>query len=85
VADALGRALHAAGRDTEALPYARRAVAMGPRNAAFAFHLAMVSLSLGDRAGARAQFERVRDLNPHFSPADGPTAALALSALEAQS
>jgi tetratricopeptide (TPR) repeat protein len=85
VADVLGRALHAAGHDTEALPYARRAVAMSPRNASFAFHLAMVSLSAGDRAGARAQFERVRDLNPHFSPADGPTAARALSALEAQS
>jgi tetratricopeptide (TPR) repeat protein len=84
VADVLGQALHAAGRDAEALPYARRAVALGPRNAAYAFHLAMVSLSLGDRAGARAQLTRVRDLNPYFSPADGPTAARALSALEAR-
>jgi tetratricopeptide (TPR) repeat protein len=84
VADVLGRALHAAGRDAEALPYARRAVALGPRNAAYAFHLAMVSLSAGDRAAARAELRRVRDLNPHFSPTDGPTAARALSALEAQ-
>jgi len=84
VADILGRALHAAGRDAEALPYARKAVALGPRNASYAYHLAMVSLAMGDRAGARAQLERVRELNPYFSPADGPTAARALSALEAQ-
>ncbi|MEU7908782.1 hypothetical protein [Actinoplanes sp. NPDC049118] len=84
VADVLGRALHAAGRDAEALPYARKAVELGPRNAAYAFHLAMVSLSTGDLAHARTELRRVRDLNPHFSPADGPTAARALSALEAQ-
>jgi tetratricopeptide (TPR) repeat protein len=84
VADVLGRALHAAGEDREALTYAREAVQRGPRNAAYAYHLAVVSLSLGDRAGARIQLARVRDLNPYFSPADGPTAARALSALEAQ-
>jgi tetratricopeptide (TPR) repeat protein len=83
VADVLARALHAAGRDAEALPYARRAVTQGPGNAAYAFHLAMVSLSLGDRAGARAELRRVRDLNPYFSPAEGPTATRALAALEA--
>jgi len=84
VADVLGRALHAAGRDAEALPYARRAVGLGPRNAAYAYHLAVVSLGLGDQAGARAQLTRARDLNPYFSPTDGPTAARALSALEAR-
>ena len=84
VADVLGRAMHAAGRDAEALPYARRAAGLGPRNASYAYHLATVSLSLGDDAGARAALRRVRDLNPYFSPTDGPTAARALSALEAQ-
>ncbi|GID92992.1 hypothetical protein Adi01nite_24040 [Amorphoplanes digitatis] len=84
VADVLGRALHAAGRDAEALPYARRAAELGPRNASYAYHLAIVSLSAGDRAKARAELVRVRDLNPYFSPADGPTAARALSALEAR-
>jgi len=84
VADVLGRALHAAGRDAEALPYARRAAGLGPRNASYAYHLATVSLSLGDDAGAHAALQRVRDLNPYFSPTDGPTAARALSALEAQ-
>jgi tetratricopeptide (TPR) repeat protein len=85
VADVLGRALHAAGRDAAALRYARTAVDLGPRNAAYAYHLATVSLGLGDRAGALTQLRRVRTLNPHFSPADGPTAARALSALEARS
>jgi len=85
VADMLGRALHAAGRDAEALPYARRAVELGPRNAAYAFHLGLVSLSLGDQDGARAALTRVREINPHFSPVDGPLAARALSALEGRS
>jgi len=84
VADVLGRALHAAGRDAEALPYARRAAGLGPRNASYAYHLATVSLAVGDDAGARAALRRVRELNPYFSPTDGPTAARALSALEAQ-
>jgi tetratricopeptide (TPR) repeat protein len=84
VADVLGRALHAAGRDAEALVYARRATELGPRNAAYAYHLALVLLSRDDRAGARAALQRVRALNPSFSPTDGPVAARALAALEAQ-
>jgi tetratricopeptide (TPR) repeat protein len=84
VADVLGRALHAAGRDLEAEKYAREAVRRGPRNAAYAYHLAMVALSLGDPSDATIQLRRVQLLNPYFSPADGPTAARALSALEAQ-
>jgi tetratricopeptide (TPR) repeat protein len=84
VADVLGRALHAAGQDAEALRYARRAVELGPRNASFAYHLAMVSLSLGDRVAAGTGLDRVRTLNPYFSPTDGPTAARARSALAAR-
>ncbi len=85
VADVLAQALHAAGRDREALPHARKAVALGPRNAGYAYHLALVALALGDRGTARAQLSRVRDLNPFFSPVEGPTAARALAALEARS
>jgi tetratricopeptide (TPR) repeat protein len=85
VAGMLGRALHAAGRDREALPYALKAVALGPRNASYAFQLGLVSLALGDPGGARDSFVRVRELNPYFSPADGPLAARALSALEGSS
>jgi len=84
VADVLGQALHAAGRDREALGYARRA-ASGAPSAAYAYHLATVALSLGDRSTALTQLRRVRELNPYFSPADGPTAARALAALEARS
>ncbi|MFI7541802.1 tetratricopeptide repeat protein [Actinoplanes sp. NPDC049599] len=84
VADMLGRALHAAGRDAEALPYARHATRMGPRNAAYAYHLATVLLTVGDRPGALVALRQVRDLNPHFSPTEGPVAARALAALEAR-
>jgi tetratricopeptide (TPR) repeat protein len=84
VADMLGRALHATGQDAEAIRYARRAAELGPRTASYAFHLAMVELSLGDRTAARGELTRVRTLNPYFSATDGPTAARALSALEAR-
>ncbi|PRY32220.1 tetratricopeptide repeat protein [Pseudosporangium ferrugineum] len=84
VADTLGLALHTAGQDRQALPYARRAVTAGPRNAAYAYHLALISLGTGDLPTAREQLRRVRALNPYFSPVDGPTAARALAATEAQ-
>ncbi|MBL7258123.1 tetratricopeptide repeat protein [Paractinoplanes lichenicola] len=84
VADVLSQALHAAGRDDEARTYGRKAFDLGPRNAAYAYHLAQAELALGDRAAARASLTRVRALNPHFSPTDGPTAARALAELETQ-
>lgn len=83
VADALAQALHQSGKDREALGYARSAVAGAPSSAAYAWHLAQISLTLGDRTAARSQLLRVRALNPYFSLADGPTAARALAALEA--
>ncbi|GIF65638.1 hypothetical protein Ais01nite_36730 [Asanoa ishikariensis] len=85
VADALGWSLHTAGRDSEALPLLRRAVAGSPRNAGYAYHLGMTLLSLGDQPGALSALRQVRAVNPYFSPADGPTASRALSALEARS
>ena len=85
VADMLAWALHAAGprrRGPAVRPPGRRGWARAtPRTPTTS---AMVSLGLGDRAGARTAPGRVRDLNPYFSPADGPTAARALSALEAR-
>ncbi|MEV4618492.1 hypothetical protein AB0J74_07195 [Asanoa sp. NPDC049573] len=85
VADVLGWSLHLSGQDAQALPHLRRAVAASPRNALFAFHLGMTLLFLGDADAALVQLRQVRSLNPYFSPADGPTAARALSALEARS
>lgn len=82
VADALGWALHQAGRDAEALPYAQRAVAGGAVSAPYAYHLGMISLALGDFETARAQLHRALTINPAFSPLDAPAARAALSTLE---
>lgn len=78
VADALAWALHADGRDEAALPYARAAGALGARNAKYAFHLGMIELAVGDTAAARADLSRARDINPNFSPLDGPALRKAL-------
>jgi tetratricopeptide (TPR) repeat protein len=82
VADALGWALHLAGRDTEALPYARRAGQLGARNAAYSYHLGMIELSLGNRAAARRDLTQALAINPHFSPLDAPIAKRMLAGLE---
>ncbi|MCU7728912.1 hypothetical protein ODJ79_34810 [Actinoplanes sp. KI2] len=81
VADTVAWSLHAAGRDNEALTYARQAIAGGAHPATYAYHLGMISLALGHRAEARAELARALATNPYFSPADGPTARRALSAL----
>ncbi|GIE92458.1 tetratricopeptide repeat protein [Actinoplanes regularis] len=81
VADTLAWALHAAGRDAEALPYARRAVAGGAHPATYAYHLGMIQLGLGRPAAARVEFERALATNPYFSPADGPNARRAVAGL----
>ena len=82
VADTLAWALHLAGRDAEAVTYARRATALGARHAGYAFHLGMIELSLGDRAAARTQLARALAINPYFSPVDAPAAARTLARLE---
>ncbi|MBT2212301.1 hypothetical protein [Actinomadura sp. NEAU-AAG7] len=81
VADALGWALHAAGRDAEALGYARRAAATGYRNAAFLYHRGMIERSLGQRAPARRDLGAALRLNPSFSPLHAPRARAALASL----
>jgi tetratricopeptide (TPR) repeat protein len=81
VADALAWSLHLAGRDAEALGYARRAVATGARNAAYAYHLGAIELALGDRAAARTHLGAALRINPAFSPVDAPAARAALNAL----
>ncbi|GAA0460881.1 hypothetical protein Ade02nite_15270 [Paractinoplanes deccanensis] len=84
VADVLAQALHTTGQDKAALPYAQQATAASPQNAAYAYHKALIALSLGDHESARADLRRARTLNPHFSPVDGPNAARALAALESR-
>ena len=77
----LGWALHEAGSNTQALPYARRASALGARNAGYLFHIAMIELSLGKTGDARRDLRAALVLNPHFSPRYAPLAQAALSRL----
>jgi tetratricopeptide (TPR) repeat protein len=81
VADTLAWALHGAGRDAEALPFAERAVATGGRTAGYAYHLGMIQLGLGRHDEARAELQRALAVNPYFSPAGAPIARRALAAI----
>jgi tetratricopeptide (TPR) repeat protein len=78
VADALGWALHRAGRDREALRYARHANRLDWRNATFRFHLGMIELSLGRRAQAHQNLAAALKINPYFSVLQAPVARRAL-------
>jgi tetratricopeptide (TPR) repeat protein len=81
VADSLAWALHAAGKDAEALPLAQRVAATGVRAAGYAYHLGMIELALGQRGQARTDLARALKANPAFSPADAPVARKALADL----
>ncbi|HVQ91962.1 MAG TPA: tetratricopeptide repeat protein [Mycobacteriales bacterium] len=74
VEDGLAWALHAAGRDTDALPHARAAVRLGTHSAQFRYHLGMIEAAVGDKAGARRDLAEALKLNPHFSPVQAPIA-----------
>ncbi|WP_406501350.1 tetratricopeptide repeat protein [Streptomyces sp. NBC_01590] len=73
VADALGWALHRAGRDAEAVGYARKAARTGWGNALFRYHRGAIEHSLGLPDGDRHLREALA-LNPHFSPYHAPLA-----------
>jgi tetratricopeptide (TPR) repeat protein len=81
VADAYGWALYANGRYSEAAIYARKAMALGYRNALFAFHAGMIQLKLGHTAEARRLLATAVHTNPHFSIQYAPLAQAALSKL----
>ncbi|MFD9538548.1 tetratricopeptide repeat protein [Streptomyces sp. NPDC060022] len=82
-ADALAWALHASGKNREALTYAKKATAGTPgyRNASFLFHRGMIERALDDDGAARRDLRAALDLNPGFSPTGARDAASALSAL----
>ncbi|MFE3827370.1 tetratricopeptide repeat protein [Streptomyces sp. NPDC059092] len=82
-ADALAWALHADGKDREALTYAKKATAASPgyRNASFLHHRGMIERALGDDKAARRSLTAALDLNPGFSPTGAREATAALSAL----
>ena len=81
MADALGWALHRAGKSEEALEYARQAVDTGVRNASYAYHRAMIERELAQYGPARRHLEEALRTNPAFSPLGAPKAREALETL----
>ena len=81
VADALAWALHAAGRNTEALGYANQALSLGWRNALMHFHRGMIEAALGMRTAARSDLAATESINAHFSTLWGGQAQLTLASL----
>ncbi|MFF7470532.1 tetratricopeptide repeat protein [Streptomyces sp. NPDC008092] len=85
VADSLGWALHRAGEDKEALPYATVATDStkggGVRSALYAFHRGMIERDLDLEAPARRHLQDALRTNPYFSPLQAPAARTALTAL----
>ncbi|MFG2326184.1 tetratricopeptide repeat protein [Streptomyces sp. NPDC048568] len=82
-ANAVAWALHVNGLDREALPYARRAVATGYRDAAFLYHLGVIERAVGRHADARRHLSAALRLDPGFSPLGAREARGALKELEA--
>ncbi len=81
VEDAYAWALHAAGRDTEALEHALAAQRLGTRSALFAYHRGMIQASLGMDAEARVSLSEALAINPYFSPLYAPVAEQELDEL----
>ncbi|SEM14641.1 Tetratricopeptide repeat-containing protein [Blastococcus sp. DSM 46786] len=79
--DALGWALHRAGRDVEALEHARAATALGGEDARFLYHRGAIEAALGRVDEARATLTAALDRNPYFSPLHAPRAEQLLTAL----
>ncbi|MFE3381461.1 tetratricopeptide repeat protein [Streptomyces anulatus] len=81
VHDAYAWALHRAGRDTEALVQADKALALGTRSALFHYHRAAVHHALGDREAARRDLtEALRE--PAFHPLHADAARALLQRID---
>ncbi|MGX6603568.1 tetratricopeptide repeat protein [Micromonosporaceae bacterium Da 78-11] len=76
-------ALHAAGRDAEALGHADRGLRLHTRDARAHYYRGMIKLALGDDPGARADLAEALKINPYFSLRYAPTARAALGRLDA--
>ncbi len=85
VADALGWALHRAGRPAEALPYARRATDREHggegRGASYVYHRGAIEYALRLDGPARRHLTEALRINPYFSPLHAPAARTALAEL----
>jgi tetratricopeptide (TPR) repeat protein len=76
--DAFAWALARAGRCSEALPLARRALHLGTQDPLLFFHLGYAERCEGDATAAQAAFRRALALNPEFSPRWAPVARVAV-------
>ncbi len=80
-ADALAWALTRAGRPTEGLRFARRALKLGWRDPLVLYHAGVTARDAGRTAEARRLLRRSLARNPRFSPLYGPRAQRALKGL----
>lgn len=80
-ADALGWALHAAGRDAEAVPYLVQATRLGTKDSRVLYHLGMAQIGASMPADAVKSLKRALALDPGFSPLYAPAARRALASL----
>lgn len=85
VADALGWALHRAGRPEEALRFARTATdetkGGGVRSALYSYHRGIIERELERYGSARRHLEEALRINPYFSPLGARTARAVLTEL----
>lgn len=79
--DAYAWALHAAGRDAEAMPIARQSVRLGLKSPTLYYRLGVIEAAAGDPATAKQSLEQALALNPSFSPLHAPRAKALLESL----
>ncbi len=82
VETAYGWALHAAGRDQDALKHADQGLRLHTRDAKAYYYRGMIRLALGDKAGGRADLTEAITINPYFSLRYAPAARAALTRLD---
>jgi len=69
-ADALGWALHRAGRDDEAWQRAQEALRLGSRDPRFHYHAGAIAMARGDDVAGRRHLESALATDPGFSATD---------------
>ena len=79
--DAYAWALHAAGRDGEALPLAHAALRTGLQSASLRYHLGAIEVALGQSAAGRSDLQAALALQPGWNPLQAPKARALLAAL----